>query len=61
MNQTAGYHRRFDRLPILLKIPFKRMKMFFFQKLLIILFNLPNLKIFSIFPKNLTIKVEKTF
>ena len=35
---TAGYHRHVFRPPILLKMPFKKMKAFFFQKIALIKF-----------------------
>ena len=61
MNKTASYHRHIFRHPILVKMPFIKIKPFFFQKFPHILYfsKLRNFPISR--QKNLTIKVEKTF
>ena len=58
--KTRGYNRHIFRLPILLKMPFKRMKAFFFKTSSSSYFPIfPNLNIFWFFCKNnLTIKVD---
>ena len=60
INKTAGYHRHLFRLPILEKMPFKKMKAFFSQNTFFIFSNFPNLKICIYWLKNLTIQVQRT-
>ena len=58
-NKTAGQHRHIFRCPILLKMPFKRMKSFFSKNTFSSCFFLSNFSNF--FAKNFTINVGKTF
>ena len=63
-DKTAGYNRHIFRPPILIKIHFKRLKLFFSLKILFILLsNFSTLEgFFSIFcRKSLTIQVRRTF
>ena len=61
-NKTVGCHRHSFRLPILVKMPFKKMKKFFFKILSwSYLLSSLNIKFSNFRPKNLTITVEKTF
>ena len=64
-NKTAAYHRHFFCPPILVKMPFKNMKVSFYFKEYCFFMKFNNifasLKFFRFFAKNLTIKVEKTF
>ena len=51
-NKTTGYHWHIFRLLFLLRKPFNRMKAFFFQKRLLVIFsNYPNKFFFSFFAK----------
>ena len=59
INKAVGYHQYIFRLLILVKMPFKKIKAFFFKKLSFIFSNFSNFKIFKFLPKNLTIQVEK--
>ena len=60
-NKAADYHRHIFRLPILVNLPFKKMKAFFkILSFFIIFSNFSNFKNFPILSqKNLTNKVEK--
>ena len=59
----AGYHQHIFCFPILVKMPFQKIKAFFFQNTVYLhqIFQLFQFQNFSDFhPKNYTIKVEKT-
>ena len=50
INKTAGYHRHIFRPPILLTIPFRRIKTLFFKKYYLYVFSIfPNIKISNFF------------
>ena len=61
-NKTTEYHRHILRRPILLKMLFKRMKAFLFQKnSLHIFFNFSEVENSDFFVRKFTTKVKNTF